>query len=388
MARKRSTGALVELRHALHRQAELSSHEERTARLIDDFMRICGPDRVLHRLGDGRRPSHSAAYIFEGEPPGPTVLLRCELDALPIAETLALDYASTRDGVSHKCGHDGHMAILAGVAADLARRRPDRGCAVLFFQAAEETGEGAAQSLADDRLAALAPDAAVALHNLPGRDLGEVVLREGTFNCASVGLVAEFFGETSHAAEPAAARSPRAAIARLLHELPTLPAHLPDGALLTVTHACLGEPTLGITPGAATLMATLRAWSDETLDRLVERAEAAMEEAALAGDVSVAIERREPFRAMQNAPRLVESVDRAARALGLETTRLDEPLRWSEDFAEFGARYPSVLFGLGSGVEQPPLHSPLYDFPDQLIEPGVRLMRRIVDDLLENPRRV
>lgn len=379
------TDTLVELRRRLHRQAELSSREEKTAELVDLFLGSCRPDRVLRGLGDGTHRSHGAAYVFEAESPGPTVLLRCELDALPIAETIELDHASRSPGVSHKCGHDGHMAIVAGVAASLARRGPIRGRAVLLFQPAEETGEGAARVLTDTRLAGLAPDAAVALHNLPACPLGQVVLRRGAFNCASVGLVARLEGESSHAAEPEQARSPAAALARLLDDLPALAAREPPdaGALLTITHASLGEPTLGITPGEATLMATLRASSDGLLGELARRSEDRIREAAASCGLEVSLERREPFRACCNAPHLVDAVGRAADALGLPVRELEQPLRWSEDFAEFGVRYPSVLFGLGAGLDQPPLHSPAYDFPDALLPIGVRLLRRILDDLLQ-----
>jgi len=193
--------ALAELRRRLHRRAEVSSKEERTAALIAEAMsgfdRGTGPDQVLRGLG-----GHGVAFTFSGKEEGPTVLLRCELDALPIPETIALEHGSADPAASHKCGHDGHMATLVGVAADLAERPLARGRAVLLFQPAEETGEGAARVIADPQFTLIAPDFAVALHNLPGRPLGSVVVRRGAFNCASVGLIARLRGRTSHAAEP------------------------------------------------------------------------------------------------------------------------------------------------------------------------------------------
>lgn len=108
------------------------------------------------------------AAIYDGLTAGPTVMIRCELDALPIRETSDLPHRSTVAGHGHLCGHDGQMAIVLGVAHRLALDRPSSGRVVLLFQPAEEDGSGAAAKLADPRFHTLAPDWAFALHNIPG----------------------------------------------------------------------------------------------------------------------------------------------------------------------------------------------------------------------------
>ena len=132
----------VELRHELHRNPELSGRERETARRIADFFAPLGPERALEGLG-----GTGLAFVFEGADAGPTVLLRADLDALPIREANDFGHRSQVDGVSHKCGHDGHMAILAESGRRLARRRPARGRVVLLFQPSEETGAGAAAAM-------------------------------------------------------------------------------------------------------------------------------------------------------------------------------------------------------------------------------------------------
>ena len=145
------------------------------------------------------------------------------------------------------------------MAQGLATRPLNRGCAVLLFQPAEETGAGAAAVAADPRLAQLRPQRVFALHNLPGYPLGQVLLRSGPFCAGSVGLVARLTGRTSHAAYPERGRSPAAAMSRLLPGLVSLPVDLERAgslAMVTVVHARLGEVAFGTAPGDADVYRT------------------------------------------------------------------------------------------------------------------------------------
>ena len=161
------------------------------------------------------------AAEFTGQAPGPTVLLRCELDGLPIREISEHPYRSEIPGKGHLCGHDGHMVCLLGVARVL-RQRPARGRVILLFQPAEETGAGAQAVIEDPRWPELRPDVAFAYHNLPGRPLGEIGLRPGPGNCASRGMQVLLEGKSSHAAAPEDGLSPAAAMATLMTALPQL----------------------------------------------------------------------------------------------------------------------------------------------------------------------
>ena len=138
---------LTELRRALHRRPELSGHEGATARCITDALRALAPTQVITGLG-----GHGVAAVFDSATPGPTVLFRAELDALPIAETSDLPWASDIQGKGHLCGHDGHMAMLLGLGRLIARRPPTSGRIVLLFQPAEEIGAGARAVLSDPAL--------------------------------------------------------------------------------------------------------------------------------------------------------------------------------------------------------------------------------------------
>lgn len=369
-----------ELRRHLHRHPETAHREKRTAETIARQLTSSGADRVVQGVG-----GTGVVGVFDGRSPGPTVALRAELDALPIAEAGDRPHRSREPGCGHLCGHDGHMAILAAVAEGLAERPPTHGRLALVFQPAEETGEGARSVVADPTWRSLAVDWVFALHNLPGIPLGRVVVREGTFACGSVGVEAHLLGTTSHAAHPELGRSPAAAVARLIHRLGGLAERVggPGFRLSTVVHARLGSPAFGTTPGEAVVGATLRAETAEALDGLRSEAERALREEAAAAGLGVEVAWREPFPVTANHHEACAVIRAAARGCGLELDELAEPLRWSEDFGWFTAECRGALFGLGAGTDQPPLHAPEYDFPDALVAPAARLMRGIVDRVLD-----
>ncbi len=368
---------MVALRRRLHRLAELSGQEERTAAVIHETLERYAPDRLVTGLG-----GHGVLALFESGTPGPRVLLRCDLDALPIAETGDDDDGSETPGVSHACGHDGHMAIVTAVAESLSRRRPARGSVALLYQPAEETGFGARSVLGDPSYAEFAPDVAFALHNVPGFELGEVVTREGTFASTARSLRVELVGKTSHAAEPHRGLSPAQALAEILCAWPGVPqvaSSLDEPALVTVVHARLGEAALGTTPGEAVAIATLRARSFDVMQRLSERCLKLAVGIAEAHGLGARGEWTDEFPCTENDPSAVRIVERAAAAARTGFRLLDTPFNWTEDFGHFTHAYPSAMFGLGAGIDTAPLHHPDYRFPDELIDIGARVFLEIID---------
>ncbi|MCA9752029.1 MAG: M20/M25/M40 family metallo-hydrolase, partial [Gemmatimonadetes bacterium] len=203
------------IRREFHRRAELSGHESGTAEAVAEHLTRFGARPIVRGLG-----GHGVAARFDSGRDGARVLLRAELDALPIAESRSLPHHSAQATVSHKCGHDGHLTTLLAVAERLAATPPRAGAVTVLFQPAEETGEGAARVRSDPRWEELAADVAIAWHNLPGQALGQVILRDDVFAYGSRGLLAEFEGESAHAFEPERAVSPLPAIRRALRLLP------------------------------------------------------------------------------------------------------------------------------------------------------------------------
>jgi len=372
---------IITLRHELHSCAELSESEFVTSEQIAFYLSQLNPDNLIRGIG-----GNGIACIFKGTQEGPSVLFRCDMDALPIDETNDFSYASKEKGVSHKCGHDGHMAIMAGLAEVFSKNRPSKGQVVLFFQPSEENGQGALRVVEDEKFKQIRVDYAFALHNLPGYDKGAIVLKENTFASASKGMIIKLHGKTSHAGEPENGISPALAMSKIIEGLIALPNKrvlFSDFTLVTVIHARLGEVAFGTSPGYAVVMATLRSYSDNDMDIMATNAEQMVIELSEMYQLKHEIEYVEDFPATINDNQMVKLVEESAQNNQYQITYLEKPFRWSEDFAHFTQRFPGALFGLGSGLNHPQLHNPDYDFPDDIIEYGVNMFYEIYQRMIK-----
>lgn len=377
-----NTLELIRLRHKLHRYPELSGEEENTAALIRDYIRKYEPDQIVeHIAGNG------LAFVFEGKKEGPVVLFRCELDALPIQDVNDLEYKSVKEGVGHKCGHDGHMVMVAGLAHYLSKNRPERGKVILLYQPEEETGQGAEKVVKDEKYKKLKVDYVFALHNLPGYNKGEVVLRRGVFASASKGMIMKLQGKSSHAGEPENGINPAMAIARIIQRFNDLYKNkeiFKDFSLITIIHSRIGERAFGTNPGYGELMATLRSYRNDDMEVLTEKTLEIAQEIAKEEKVKLEVSWVEEFPASVNDDKCVDLIREICEEKEFDHSFRDQPFKWSEDFAHFLLKHKGTLFGLGSGTKSPQLHNPDYDFPDEIIEKGTKIFNNIYKKLLDS----
>jgi len=358
-----------ELRWDLHRHPCLSGDEKDSADRIRRWLseRVT-PSEVVEGLGET-----GLAVVFDSGRPGSTVLLRSELDALPLDDLPEMPHRSTRPGIAHKCGHDGHSAIISAVGLLLERFPLPTGRAVLLYQPAEETGRGARQVIADPRFSDLRADWAFGLHNVPGLPLGQIRYRTGPFCPASEGIEIRLVGGPSHAGEPHNGRNPARAMAQMITSfcgLPTELGGLNAVGLVTPTHLRMGEKDFGLSPGEGIACFTVRAETNEKLHHLVDTMKSRTCMIGSAYGLEVEFLRHDPFSATLNSPEGTRVLDQAFQHLGFPTESVDSVFPWSEDFGEFLSLMPGAFFALGSGEDCPSLHTYEYDFPDSLITRG------------------
>ncbi|KAA3501470.1 amidohydrolase [Rhizobium rhizogenes] len=372
---------LVELRHDLHRHPEISGEEKETARRIRVFLEQAKPDKLLADLG-----GHGVAAVYDSGKSGPAILIRSELDALPIHEKSEAEYRSGADGKGHLCGHDGHSTILTALALGLSRNRPQTGSVILLYQPAEETGAGAAAVIADPRFGEIKPDYSFSLHNLPGLPFGHASVVEGPVNCASRGIKIRLSGKTAHASSPEHGVSPMRAISQLMPALTDLGSGFPpepDFSMVTITHAVMGEAAFGISPADAEVWATLRTLTDDRMEKLCTAAEALAKKLADEQKLALDITYDDIFLHCENTSEAVEHIRRALDEEKISHSSEGLPMRASEDFGRFRAVSSSAMFFLGAGKDYPNLHNPDYDFPDALIGIGAGIFMRIIRNLTD-----
>lgn len=349
----------VALRHELHRHPELSMGESWTKGRLMAFLK----EHTGLELVDRGHWFYAAYRAGEGKP---SIAFRADMDAVPVGEPEGLvPYCSQCPGVGHKCGHDGHSATLAAFALELEESGADKNV-YLLFQHAEETGEGARECAAFLRENGISE--IYAYHNMPGLPLGALAVADGVAQPASTGMILSFTGMKSHASYPEDGRNPAFAIGEMLTAIPglTAPGRYRGLTLITVIQVNVGERAFGTSAGYGELLLTIRGEYEAELNGLCRTLEAMAKEKARRDGLTCDITYSDTFPETRNHPQAAEKVRRAAQALGVPVAPMKEMFRASEDFGYYTKEIPGAMFYLGSG-DAPPLHTPGFDFPDQLI---------------------
>lgn len=366
-------------RRELHQQPELSGKEKDTSKKIADRLRSLDPAELKTGVGgDG------VMALFSGDrqqnEPREQIVFRAELDAIAVHEKSDLPYRSETDGVMHGCGHDGHMAIVIALAGKLHSKPLENLDVWLLFQPAEETGKGAEQVLEDPFFEKLDLKRMIALHNLPGFQENQIVIRDGVFAAASTGLKVVFKGSSSHASQPENGVNPALLMSKFVTFLEKKRDSFKKGSSvnnLVVTYMLLGERAFGISPGNGDIGVTVRSENPEDLEGIVSEIEEYINRESEHFDGELTFQREEPFTVTKNDSEGNQVVKSAARELNMDLLDLEEPFPWSEDFGQFGNVCPITFFGLGAGEEHPPLHSDRYDFNEELIQTGAEIFYKI-----------
>lgn len=376
---KNNFPALKQLRHDLHKNPELSGFEIETSKKIIAFITKYKPSQIIYPIANT-----GILGVFKGNEVGPTTLLRCELDALPIEEINSFDHQSTISSVSHKCGHDGHMAILCGVAQQLSSNNNFKGTIYLLFQPAEENGEGAQKVLNDPKFSDIKPDFVFALHNLPGFPLGQVVFKNQTFSCAVNSMIITLTGKTAHAGEPQNGINPALAIPEIISKFNNKiqsDIALETYCLITPIYINMGKKAYGVSAGDGEIHFTIRSNSNTNMDRIEQELTSEIAEISKKHQLSYTVSWTQQFRANENNPKAVSFIKKAADNNGFNILEKETPFSWGEDFGLFTEHFSGAMFGLGAGENVPALHNPDYDFPDELIPFGVKMFQQIIKEI-------
>ncbi|MCJ8139171.1 M20 metallopeptidase family protein [Falsirhodobacter halotolerans] len=338
---------IVALRRDIHAHPETGFDTVRTAGLVADELRGMGIEPVT---GVGRT---GVVAEIEGSGPGPCLILRADMDALPIHEMTGLPYASTVPGKMHACGHDLHTAALLGAASALKELAPTlRGKVRLVFQPAEETQEsGAAAMVADG--AADGADMAIAFHNRPELEAGRILLTRGASTASSDEFKVVIRGVSGHAARPHAAVDPIVGAAHVITQLQTVISREMDpamSAVLTIGHIEGGQ-TQNIIPDTCMFEGTARCRSPETRDRVEASFRRICAGAAAAMNLQAEVDYIRGVPPLMNDDKLVDTANDALSAQFGAPALVEQGESFgAEDFSYFSERMPSIQINVGSRV--------------------------------------
>jgi hippurate hydrolase len=416
----RDLPSLVATYKMLHASPELSHHEEKTSAFVAKELRVLGYT-VTERVGKYSQPElvgyGVVGVLKNGE--GPTVLVRTDLDALPVEEKTGLPYASkvrTKNdagqdvGVMHACGHDIHITSMLGTAKMLVELKDRwRGTLVLIGQPAEETIDGA-KAMLDDGLYGKfpKPDYAIALHDTGELEAGKIGYIPGfaLASSSSVDIIVRGIG--GHGSKPEAAKDPVVAAAQIILALQTIVSreNSPlDPAVVTVG-TVHGGTKRNIIPEEVTLQLTVRAYKEEVRLKILAAIDRIAKDTALAAGIPaelapiVKVSETEITPATYNDPTLTERLSAVfTKVLGPDNAVKFPPIMGSEDFGRFGLegqKIPTTLFWVGAsdpikveesrrtGKPLPGIHSPLFaPLPEPTIKTAVKAMTSAVLELMK-----
>lgn len=362
----------------LHRHPELALQEEMTTRHIKET--LAGIDGV--ELLDLGLPTGALARIA-GDPAGPVIGLRADIDALPITEASGLPYTSECPGRMHACGHDFHTAALLGVASLLAAHRQElSGTVILLFQPAEEAEHGGARVVETGLIEHYGICRMLGQHTKPGLPVGTVAIAPGPFSAAVDRFSYRIIGSGGHGSAPDRTLDPIPAAARLVSSLQEIVSRRIDPmetAVVSVTRMSSGT-SWNIIPDDAELEGTVRSFSPAVRDRIVGELQARGASLRQEG-YEVEFTWIPGCPATNNDPALSELVWRTAQAEGF-LVEPQHPNMGGEDFSCYQERIPGAFYYIGTGGDYP-AHNARFTVDPAALAPSAALMATMAQRLLQ-----
>jgi amidohydrolase len=373
---------IVAIRHDIHAHPELGYKENRTSKVIQDFLQEI---EVPFKAGLAKGTGVLAHIDGEGEK---AIGLRADIDALPMVEESSLDWKSVNEGCMHACGHDGHTAILLGTAkvlSRIAKNNPIPNPVTFVFQPAEEGGAGGEQMVLDGCLTGELIGSEVGmmfgLHGWPQLPLHHVATKPGAMLAADIGVSVTIRGVGGHAAFPHFCKDPIVCAAQVVSSLQQLVSRNTDplDALVVSITQFNGGTAHNVIPDEVKLVGTMRYLEKETGVMAKERFTEIVTSIATAHGCTATVDLRDGYPVTRNDPQAVDQFFTIAKkTIPSEQVEIfEKPVMGGEDFSYYCQEVPSCFFALGllpdGQTEMPALHQPTFDFNDDAIRNGIAL---------------
>lgn len=380
---------LTALRRDLHAHPEIGFEEYYTAQRVVESLKVCGVDEVHTGIG-----KTGVVALIHGRQSagGEMVGLRADMDALPMAEHNDFAWKSTKPGLMHGCGHDGHTAMLVGAARYLAETRRFDGTAVLIFQPGEEGFAGAKAMIEDGLFDRFPVKSVFAMHNWPHMRPGTVGINPGPMMAAADRITIEITGQGGHGAHAYQNVDTVLVAAHIITAVQSIVARnvrALDSAVISLCSVQAGDPgAFSVMPGTATLVGTVRSFNPLVQDMVERRLREVCTGVAMGLGASAHLTYERVYPATINSTAEAHfAADVAQRLLGREQVNdhLD-PSMGAEDFSFMLQARPGAYMRLGQGAENGVgscvLHNSRYDFNDEILPLGAALHASLIERAL------
>lgn len=364
-------------RRHLHTIPELGLECHETAAFVTDRLREFGVDEIHEGFA-----KTGVVAIINGQGDGPTIGLRADMDALPIAEETGVDYVSTRPGKMHACGHDGHTTMLLGAARYLAETRNFSGRVALLFQPGEEFGGGGEVMVQEGVMERFEIAEVYALHNAPGKELGNFFTTPGPIMAAADTFHVNVTGVGGHGARPHDCVDPVVAACAIVQSLQTIVSRNHKAAnelVISVTQIHTGT-TDNVIPETAYINGTVRTFDKEVQAMVVKRMKEIVSGHATSFGVRAELEFEFGYPPTVNdAAKAGFAASVASDVAGEANVDANfEPVMGAEDFSYMLEARPGAYLMLGQG-EGAGVHHPKYNFNDEIAPMGASFFARLVE---------
>ncbi len=371
---------IVQWRRDFHLHPELAHEETDTARKVAEILRSFRMDEIEEQAGS----TGVVGVLRNGA--GPVIGLRADMDALPVSDAGEHDHRSAIEGVSHACGHDGHIAMLLAAARYLAVSRNFQGTVVFIFQPAEEIANGALSMIEHGLFEKYAMESVYALHIVPALAVGCMAITPGPLMAAVNNFKINITGQEGHAGLPHLAKNPVIAGAGIVSALQTIASCDTDPiepVVVTVTSFLSCTDSYNVIPGSVEIKGTARYMNTDYEDVLPKRIGLLANSIASGYGVTAELEYYKGCPPLVNSEKEAQFAALIARNLLGETNVVRwAPLMGGEDFSLFLKKIPGVLAFIGNGEDSPLLHNPAFDFNDEVLPIGASYFSRIVETAL------
>ncbi|MDK2827496.1 MAG: hypothetical protein PWP67_286 [Clostridium butyricum] len=367
---------LIGLFHEFHRHPELSNEEFETTKKIKELL-----GQVDIEVLDLPLKTGLVAQV-KGNPNGPVVAIRCDIDALPIIEETSLSYKSLSNGKMHACGHDFHTAVVLGAAYLVKKYQGSLiGTVKFIFQPGEESGDGAQKIISTGALDDV--DAIFGIHNVSDYEVGVMGLKEGAMTAAVDRFEIKITGVGSHAAKPEKSVDPIIISTNIINALQTIVSRNispTDKALLSVTHVESGN-TWNVIPETAYIEGTVRTLDEHTRELIPERMKALVEGIAKSYGGNAELIWHSGSPATKNDEEWTNFASKLGRIMGYDVKRITMGLE-GEDFAYYQKEIPGVFIVVGTGISEAH-HHPEYTVDEKAIIKCSRYFSRLAESALK-----